>query len=112
MQEEKTGMKLECGQGRNEKEQRKTRKDKLGWTVAAFQQHFFGIGVHDPYISLCLQRLPGEQGACSPPAELNSNLGPPFWPSFPSLGLPSSSNLQCVQSLTFPQQNLPIRKRS
>lgn len=112
MQEEKTGMKLECGQGRNQKEQRKTRKDKLGWTVAAFQQHFFGIGVHDPYISLCLQRLPGEQGACSPPAELNSNLGPPFWPSFPSLGLPSSSNLQCVQSLTFPQQNLPIRKRS
>ena len=112
MQEEKTGVKLECGQVKKEKEQRKKREDKLGWRVAAFQQHFFGIGVHNPYIPLCLQRLPGERGVCSPPAELNSNLGPPFWPSFPSLGLPSSSDLQRVQSLTFPQQNLPIRKGS
>lgn len=40
MQEEKTGVKLECGQGKNEKEHRKKRKDKLGWRVAAFLWHW------------------------------------------------------------------------
>ena len=61
MQEEKTGVKLECGQVKNEKEQRKKREDKLEWRVAAFQQHFFGIGVMT-LISPCVFRGSLESG--------------------------------------------------
>ena len=57
MQGEKTGMKLGCGQGKNEKEQRKKRKDKLGWMKGSTLPFPMGLPLQNQEAGLGSQQV-------------------------------------------------------